>query len=140
MNFREMGEDEEVNISLTPLIDVVFILLIFFMVTTTFNRHAELRIDLPKAVSVAAPGEEKKLDITIDAEGNFFVNGKETVNTQRKTLQTAIFKELGEAQEMPVTIRADAKTPHQAVITAMDIVGKLGLSRISIATTQTQEE
>ena len=140
MNFKQQEDDEEVNIGLTPLIDVVFILLLFFMVTTTFNRHAELRIDLPEASSEIKPSDDKKLDITIDADGKYYVNGKEVLNTQKKTLATAIYKELDQDDETPVTIRADAKTPHQSVITAMDVLGNLGLTRISIATTQTQEE
>ena len=140
MNFKQGEDDEEVNIGLTPLIDVVFILLLFFMVTTTFNRHAELRIDLPEASTDIKPSNDKKLDITVDADGRYYVNGKEVLNTQKKTLATAIYKELDQNEEMPVTIRADAKTPHQSVITAMDVLGNLGLTRISIATTQTQEE
>lgn len=140
MNFKQQEDDEEVNIGLTPLIDVVFILLLFFMVTTTFNRHAELRIDLPEASAETKPTDDKKLDITIDADGKYYVNGKEVLNTQKKTLATAIYKELDQDEGIPVTIRADAKTPHQSVITAMDVLGNLGLTRISIATTQTQEE
>lgn len=140
MNFKQGEDDEEVNIGLTPLIDVVFILLLFFMVTTTFNRHAELRIDLPEASTDIKPSNDKKLDITVDADGRYYVNGKEVLNTQKKTLATAIYKELDQNEEIPVTIRADAKTPHQSVITAMDVLGNLGLTRISIATTQTQEE
>lgn len=139
MNFKQ-SDDEEVNIGLTPLIDVVFILLLFFMVTTTFNRHAELRIDLPEASAESKPSDETKLDVTIDAEGKFFVNGKEVLNTQKRTLSTAILKELDPDKETMVIIRADAKTPHQSVITAMDALGNLGLTRISIATTQSKEE
>jgi len=138
MNFKQV-EDEEVNIGLTPLIDVVFILLLFFMVTTTFNRHAELKIDLPEASTEAKPSEEKQLEITINADGEFYVNGKSVVNTQQKTLLTAILKELEGDKDIPVSLRADAKTPHQSVITAMDALGKLGLTRLSIATTQTGE-
>lgn len=138
MNFKQV-EDEEVNIGLTPLIDVVFILLLFFMVTTTFNRHAELRIDLPEASTETKPGEEKQLEITINADGEFYVNGKGVVNTQQKTLMTAILKELDGDKEMPVSLRADAKTSHQSFITALDALSKLGLTRLSIATTQTSE-
>lgn len=139
MNFKQ-SDDEEVSVGLTPLIDVVFILLLFFMVTTTFNRHAELRIDLPEASAESNPSDEKKIEITIDAEGKYYVNGKEVLNTQKKTLSTAIFKELDQEDDVPVTIRADAKTPHQSVITAMDALGNLGLTRLSIATTQSQDD
>jgi biopolymer transport protein ExbD len=138
VNFKQR-DDEDVNIGMTPLIDVVFILLLFFMVTTTFNQHAELRIDLPEASAEAKPGDEEKLEIAIDAQGRFYVNGREIVNTQMKTLQTAIIKEINGNTEISVSIRADAKTPHQSVITAMDAVGRAGLTRLSIATTQNKD-
>ena len=120
MNFQRK-EEEEVGVNLTPLIDVVFILLLFFMVTTTFNRHSELRIDLPEASSESQPEQQKQLEIAIDASGNYFVNGQKMVNTKAETLLLALRKAIGNDKEVPVSIRADAKTPHQSVITAMDL-------------------
>ena len=137
MNFKQ-SEEEEVTIGLTPLIDVVFILLLFFMVTTTFNRHSELRIDLPEASAENSPEDVKKLEITIDNQGRYYVNGKEVLNTQKKTLSTAILKELGDENDLPVIIRADAQATHQSVVSAMDVLGDLGLTRLSIATDQNQ--
>ncbi len=138
MNFQRK-EEEEVGVNLTPLIDVVFILLLFFMVTTTFNRHSELRIDLPEASTESQPEQKKQLEIAIDASGTYFVNGQKMVNTKAETLLLALRKAIGNDKEVPVSIRADAKTPHQSVITAMDAASKLGLTKMSIATTETTE-
>lgn len=133
MNFRRHTRDE-IEIGLTPLIDVVFILLIFFMVTTTFNRNSELKIDLPEAATKAEPSQERMIEIAIDAKGVFYVNQKKITGTQQGTLMKAISIVLGENKSLPVAIKADAKTPHQAVITAMDAASQLGLNRISLAT------
>lgn len=133
MNFRKDTKDE-IEIGLTPLIDVVFILLIFFMVTTTFNRNSELKIDLPEAATKADPSQDRMIEIAINATGTFYVNQVELVGTQQGTLVKALAKVLGENKTLPVAIKADAKTPHQAVITAMDAASQLGLNRISLAT------
>jgi biopolymer transport protein ExbD len=133
MKFRTRAE-EELTIGLTPLIDVVFILLIFFMVTTTFNRTSELRIDLPEASASESKSEQKKLEIAIDAQGQFYINQVKVVGTNRKTLSLAIRKMLDGEKNLPVIIKADAMTPHQSVITVMDVAGRMGLNRLSIAT------
>ncbi|MGV6859707.1 MAG: ExbD/TolR family protein [bacterium] len=133
MNFRKQRSDE-VEIGLTPLIDVVFILLIFFMVTTTFNRNSELKIDLPEATTEVKASQEKTIEIAIDASGHFYVNNVQIIGTQSGTLVKAIRKVLGNNKTLPVTIKADGKTPHQAVITAMDAASQLGLNRLSLAT------
>ena len=138
MNFQKKDE-EEVGVNMTPLIDVVFILLLFFMVTTTFNRHSELRIDLPEASSESQPEQQKQLEIAIDATGTYYVNGTQMINTKAETLLLALRNAIGNDKEVPVSIRADAKTPHQSVITAMDAASKLGLTKMSIATTETTE-
>jgi len=133
MNFtRTEGERLEVNI--TPLIDVVFLLLIFFMVTTTFNQQAELRVDLPEASSEAKTVETVSIEITIDTQGAYFVNGGSLANNKAETLKRSLQKIISNDKEKSVVIRADAATPHQAVVTAMDIVSRLGISRLSIAT------
>lgn len=126
--------DEDLSVGLTPLIDVIFILLIFFMVTTTFDRSSELKIDLPEAKSHASPTQDKSLEIAIDVQGNFFVNRVKVISTQPKALFLAVSKVVGNDKKIPVVIKADANTPHQAVVTAMDTVGRLGLRRMSIAT------
>lgn len=129
----------DVDVNLTPLIDVVFLLLIFFMVTTTFERHAELKIDLPEASTEPAAGEPRDLELVIDAQGRYYLDGKELVNTQAETVFQALREAIADNTETPLIIRADAMTPHQAVVTAMDAAGRLGLTRMSIATTPAQE-
>lgn len=133
MKFKTRTE-EELSVGLTPLIDIIFILLIFFMVTTTFDRNSELKIDLPEAQTETASSDEKSLEVAIDVQGNYFVNRVKVVSTQPKALLLAISKVVGDDKTIPVVIKADANTPHQAVVTAMDTVGRLGLRRMSIAT------
>jgi len=125
---------EEVSINLTPLIDVVFLLLIFFMVSTTFTRETHLDVDLPEAVESAPEAPLEGIDILINAEGQYSVNDKALVNAQPDTLRRAIIEIAGDAHDRPLVITADAATPHQAVVTAMDVAGQLGFSHLSITT------
>jgi biopolymer transport protein ExbD len=118
------------EVDVTPLIDVVFLLLIFFMVSTTFDREAQITIDLPQATGEEAKHEQKELEITIDASGIFYINQQEVINTEIGTLKQAIFKAVGEQRNLPVIINADARTPHQSVMTAMDAASQLGLTRM----------
>jgi biopolymer transport protein ExbD len=139
VNFRTRKTDQ-VEINLTPLIDVVFLMLIFFMVSTTFERHAELNIDLPSAETAEQTERQEVIDLAIDAQGRYFINGQELVNTRADTLRTALSQASEGDTTRPLVIRADAKTPHQSVVTAMDVASRLGLSRLSIATTQSGDE
>lgn len=127
-------KQEEVNVNLTPLIDVVFLLLIFFMVSTTFTKETHLEVDLPEARGDASVTEEQIIEILITDQGNYSVNGKPLVNTQAETLRLALKKTAGDSRDMPLIITADAKTPHQAVVTAMDVSGRLGFEKLSITT------
>jgi biopolymer transport protein ExbD len=135
LNLRRTRTDEP-EVNLTPLIDVVFILLIFFMVSTTFQRESEIKIELPEAS--AEPVEEKKdkLEIVIDADGHYFIDEQQVVNTELETLKTAIRKSLGEQTEIPVVIRADRQTPYESVVRAMDATSQLGLIHMSLATSE----
>lgn len=135
MKFRLKATDE-IQVNLTPLIDVVFLLLIFFMVTTTFNQYAELKIDLPEASTKLKPQPDDLLELVIDAQGRYYVNGQALVNTKAQTLVAALRKVASEPKGLPMIIRADARTPHQSVVTAMDSAARVGLSRLSIATTK----
>ena len=128
------------EVDITPLIDVVFLLLIFFMVSTTFERESQIMIELPEATAEPATTEDESLEIVIDSEGRYFIGDKQVVNTELKTLKAAISKTLGRDIEIPVTIRADANTPHQAVVRALDATSQLGLTQISLATSKIQEE
>lgn len=125
---------EEVSVNLTPLIDVVFLLLIFFMVSTTFTRETHLEVDLPEAKGDTTVSEQLVLEIMITQEGNYSVNGRPLVNTQAVTLHRALKELAGDKRDMPLIITADANTPHQAVVTAMDVSGNLGFEKLSITT------
>ena len=136
MNLRpERREDPEVN--LTPLIDVVFLLLIFFMVSTTFDREARLKIELPEATTEATQAPDEVLEIAINAAGDYFIDEQKLVNRKPETLKKAIAQTLGERRNLPLIIRADGRTPHQAVVTVMDVASQLGLLQISLATVHT---
>lgn len=133
MNLRPRRRgDPEIN--LTSLIDVVFLLLLFFILTTSFNRESALRIDLPKASEQATVEEQKPIMLSIDAAGEFYVDGRQVVNTQVESLKRVLRAALGERKDPPLIISADAKTPHQAVVTAMDAARQVGLIHLSIAT------
>ena len=131
---------EAPEINLAPLIDVVFLLLIFFMVTTTFERQAKLRIELPEASEEASSVEEDRLEIAISKDGRFFVNNNEVVNRGLGSLKVAIERVAGDDRDQPLIIRADGQTPHQAVVMAMDAVNQLGFVNLSIATTPSTEQ
>jgi len=135
MNFYHRQTEEEVNINLTPLIDVVFLLLIFFMVSTTFDTTSQLEIKLPEASENPAPEPPRQLHLMIDADGSFFVNARELTGTNSATLRAALLRAL-EGRRLPIVIQSDADSPVQSLVTAMDVVGQLGLKQVSIATTR----
>lgn len=135
MNLREAPR-EEPEVNLTSLIDVVLLLLIFFMVTTSFVRRTEIRLRLPEAESAVAVIQEESLDVTITAEGNYLVNGREVINRRPDTLRRAIARVAGDDRSRQVVIRADARATHQSVVTAMDVAGRLGFVKINIATVE----
>jgi len=141
VKFRRKAR-ENVDIGLAPLIDVVFILLLFFVVTTTFTRETQLKVDLPEAVSGTPPqeAEKKRLEVVIDAEGNYLLNEKALIKNDLDTLMAALAKESAGDTSLPLIISADGKTPHQAVITAMDAAGKLGFAHLRMTTVEAQPE
>jgi len=125
-------EDPEIN--LISLIDVLLVLLIFFMVSTTFQQEGRVKVQLPQASQIPLPrGSSEPLVVTITAEGGYRVNERALINANPETLRSALVKEAG-TERGPVTIRADARTTHQAVVTAMDVAGKLGFAQLNIAT------
>jgi len=132
---------EDPEISLTGLIDVVFLLLIFFMVSTTFERQAVLKVDLPEAKNVSAPEDQPiSFELVIDAKGQFYLNDRQLVDAEPATLRAAFIEAAGEDRTIPVILRADAQTPHHFVVTAMDITAQLGFTRLSIATERIMED
>lgn len=139
MRFKRQ-RTEEVSVNLTPLIDVVFLLLIFFMVSTTFTKQAHLKIDLPTATTEEVSEALRQVDVTITADGQYSVNDQALINSQAKTLKRAIAKASRNNNKLPLIITADAKTEHQAVVTAMDVAGQLGFVHLSITTRTASEE
>ena len=135
MNFKSRSAEEDVNINLTPLIDVVFLLLIFFMVSTTFDTTSQLKINLPEASQTQSPQTAQKILLMIDARGNFFVNSRELTNSKSATLKAALERSLTNGM-IPVVIQSDAASPVQSLVTAMDVVGQLGFPQVSVATTR----
>jgi len=131
---------EEVSVNLTPLIDVVFLLLIFFMVTTTFSRNTNLLINLPEANGQLTEQETFEIGILIAQNGTYSVNGRQLINTERETLMRTIADVSGGDTSIPLIITADASTTHQAVVTAMDAVAQLGFTSLNIATREPGSE
>jgi biopolymer transport protein ExbD len=129
---RQRMDDSGVN--LTPLIDVVFLLLIFFMVSTTFTKESRLNLELPSAQGDIAPQEAKVLEVVIDAQGRYRLNEQALVDHTVQGLMAGMREIAGDDTELPVIITADAKSPHQAVITAMDAAGRLGFAKLSLTT------
>jgi len=126
---------EEPEINVISLVDVLLVLVLFFMVSTSFLHETEISLRLPEATTdteVATPSEV--LEITITQAGAYLVNGRELVNNERRTLRAAVEGLSGAKRDLPVLIRADAAATHQSVITAMDVAGQLGFVRINIAT------
>jgi biopolymer transport protein ExbD len=134
MNLRPRAK-EEPELNLTSLIDVVLLLLIFFMLSTTFVDEAKMKIELPQASEKAdrsAPRDP--IEVTVTAQGSYRVNGRTLLNTSPTTLSAAISRAAGESRDVPVTVRADARATHQSVVTAMDVLARLGFRSINIAT------
>src|ERR1700683_3164703 len=129
MNLRpRRQEDPEIN--LINMIDVLLVLLIFFMVSTTFNQEGRVKVQLPQSSDTPIPrGSHEPLVITVTAEGAYRVNERTLINSSPDTLRAALQKEAG-TDRGPITIRADARTTHQAVVTAMDVAGKLGFAQL----------
>lgn len=135
MNLRP-ARKRSPELNLTPLIDVVFLLLIFFMVSTTFQKDAAIEVELP-GVSSEAPAQEetppKSIELTVDRDGNYFINDKALVNNSLDNLIRAIEREAGEQRDMPFIINADAAASHQSVIRVMDAAGSSGFQKITFA-------
>lgn len=138
MKFRRQRLDD-VSINLTPLIDVVFLLLIFFMVSTTFSRETQLSIDLPEAQGQVKESSGEEIEILIDEAGSYRVNGQSLVDGNMRTLQAAIYKISAGDTTLPMIITADAQAAHEDVVRAMDAAGQMGFVHLSITTRQPEE-
>lgn len=130
-------ERAEPDVNLTPLIDVVFLLLIFFMISTTFQHEAQLQVDLPEASSEPAEATPDRLEVTIKSNGDIFLNDQQVVNTKPETIKRAIEKLVGDKRDLPMIIRADSDSALQYAVTLMDIARQLEIEQVSLATVQT---
>lgn len=138
MKFRQhRAQEPEVN--LTPLIDVVFLLLIFFMVSTTFEEESELEVILPEASQEANPDDQEMIVVVIDAEGRYEVDGTIVEAGERVLLRRTLANAVDGRRGETIGIRADGRTPHQAVVTAMDVAAGLGLEKLAIMTSTVPE-
>ncbi len=137
MNFRRQQSEQGPDVNLTPLIDVVFLLLIFFMVSTTFNESSQLNIQLPEA-----NGEQREdhqvLTLSIDAQGRYYLNRTQLVNSQLTTLKRVLQQSMGKKTNK-LMISADKDTPYQFVVRAMDAARQVGINNFAIATKQTKK-
>ena len=126
---------EEPEINVVSLIDVVLLLVVFFILSSRFSDEGRLRVHLPRASAV--PTEKvgsEPLVVSVTEQGSYYVNQHELINASPETLRAALLKEAGERRDMPVTLRADARATHQSVITAMDVLGRLGFAEVNLAT------
>ena len=139
MKFRRQTR-QDLSVNLTPLIDVVFLLLIFFMVSTTFTRETQLSVDLPEATGLQRDEVDRQVEILIDQQGQYRVNGRPLLDTRLRTLQAAMYEVSQGDTTLPLVISADAEAAHQAVVRAMDAAGQMGFSRLSIASIQPARE
>lgn len=132
MNLRPKRQQDSNLVDITPLIDVVFLLLIFFMVSTTFDKETRLKVDLPEASTEASASPvEEKIEIVIDPSGHFFVNNEELIRHDLHTLKKALWNISQGRPDIPVVITGDKSAPYQAAMTVLDAAGQMGLTRLS---------
>jgi biopolymer transport protein ExbD len=139
MNFRRQKQDDY-WIDLTSLIDVVFMLLIFFMVTTSFNVMSQIRVKLPQASSEPRETEVESIEVTVDVDNQVYIRGQKLLNTQLGTIREALREAVRTNEDVPVIISADARSDFQSVIKVMDAARQAGLARISFATQKLDED
>ena len=144
MNFGNSQEQDETAIELTPLIDVVFLLLIFFMISTTFTKETSLQINLPESSSEAGIAQPKSVEVQVSADAQHAISrasdgvAKELINSSRETLTRAL-SEFKNNEGLLLIIRADKKATHESVINVLDVAQELGLTNITFATKQVTE-
>jgi biopolymer transport protein ExbD len=134
MNFRPRRRDHP-ELNLIPMIDVLIVLLIFLVLTTTFSREAELQVSLPEA-SGAPTNEEKGIEVVIDTQGHFVINNHQTVNSQLETLKKALREAAGTDRDPLIVIDADRNATHQSVMTVLDAAGQLGFKHVTFAASE----
>ncbi len=133
MHFKRQNTTA-LTVDVTPLIDVVFLLLIFFMVSTTFTKESHISLNLPEATGEEKTQQPHQIELLIDINGQYVINERSLVSTKIETIKTALLEVAAGDLTTPLIITADANTPHQAVITAMDAAGQAGFSQLSLTT------
>jgi len=139
MRIRDHRADDEPEINLIPLIDVMLVLLIFFVVTATFDARSVLKLELPRASGEPAENT-RALSVLINADGRYFVEDREVLRDDVEALKATLTEVAGSDRNRPVLLRADGRTPHQSVVTAYDALAQLGFHRVQIATAAPQAE
>ena len=134
MRIRDRRAEDVPEINLVPLIDVILVLIIFFVITTTFDARSVLKLELPRANGQPNEAQSNSLSLLINADGRYFVDDREALRTDVESLKRTIAEVAGDDRERTVLLRADARTPWQAVVTAYDALGQLGFKRIANAT------
>ena len=135
MRIQDFREDDTPEINLIPLIDVLLCLLIFFVVTTTFDARSVLKLELPRADGQPSEAQSKALSVLVNAQGRYFVGDREVLRTDVESLKQALRDVAGDDRQRVVLIRADARTPWQAVVTAYEALAQLGFRKVANATT-----
>ena len=138
MRIASGRREDDFEINVISLIDVLLTLLMFFVLTTTFVQHSRMQVTLPQAEATENDVERNAFVVLIDRDGRYYIDNNEVLNPGLDSLKESITRFAGDDRARPVVLRADALTPHQAVVTAMDALGQLGFTHLSIATTQAQ--
>lgn len=125
---------EDIHINLTPMIDCLLFILVFLLLSTTFNQFSRMNLTLPDAQGVPPKQYEHKLEVVVDASGHYAINGQSIASKEISDLNTAIKQISNDRRDLMFVIAADAKASHQDVIRVMDIAGQLGFVNINIST------
>ena len=136
MKLRERARWEDPELNLISLVDVVLMLLVFFMMTTRFIQSTNVTVDLPSAGAPPSYSKADGIEVTVDAEGHYYVDQKAVAGTDAASLRAALMAAAGQRRDQPIILRADARSTHQSVVTVMDTAGALGFAQLQILTTQ----
>lgn len=131
---------EEPELNIINFVDVMLMLLVFFMMTTHFIQNTSLNLELPTASVAPAPTERKGIEVTIDAQGHYYINQQAVTGTSPEAVRAALLAAAGARRDVPIILRADARSSHQSVVTVMNVAGELGFSQLQILTTQPPAE
>ena len=140
MKLRERARWEDPELNLISLVDVVLMLLVFFMMTTRFIQSTNVTVELPSAGAPPSYSKSDGIEVTVDAEGHYYVNQKAVAGTDPAELRAALMEAAGQRRDQPIILRADARATHQSVVTVMDTAGALGFAQLQILTTQARTD